>query len=249
MDIVFHPEETKKLHCIKLRDPKTGELRDYFYDEENLTLSEITRFSDDYRSWFIDDMLISDSSLLIFTKVDPLFILIPYLKKYSRSFRSLSDICLESADEDTDKLEFALSPSIDWTLICDTQEQESELYVRLSEDKMFSWLTEKYDKLFGTLAKTPSFRVASRHTIASCAYDLIGEYLEEEIFSKFKDKIRVKLTSDSTKLDVTDERPRTQKRKSLGGTSTELPRKAPLNSNRKEPPKTGLFKYFSPRGT
>lgn len=189
MDFIVHPEESSKLTSIKLPNPQTNQLQDYLYDEENLTLSEIVKHFDPTRSWFFDNSVCIDGELYMITKIDPLFILLPFIMEYSAtSFRTLQDIC-SSAENLTNDLYFALSPSINWNHVCDTKELDQELYVRYNEDKTLDWLVSKSNKLLDALIKVSTHNT-SRFSLTSYAYDLVSEYIPHALVEKFKTRAR-----------------------------------------------------------
>lgn len=49
--------------------------------EQSHTLFEIMEFKEEPRSWFIDNTVQQDGTLLISTPVDPIFMILPYLAR------------------------------------------------------------------------------------------------------------------------------------------------------------------------
>lgn len=86
------------MKIVKLRHPHTGTGSLFAFSHKDSKVFEVNIFEDgrrllisiclifysfdlSYRSWFVDDSVVSDGSLLLTTQVDPLFIVIPYLRK------------------------------------------------------------------------------------------------------------------------------------------------------------------------
>lgn len=206
MDILITPDNCTRLLLVDLPNPKDQTPQSFFCDEDNLVLHEIIKYSEPFRSWFIDNLLCKEGHMNFLTRVDPLFIFVPQLMKYAKQqFRSLHDICQEYANESTTKdkklcrLECALKPDIDWQQVCDTKDLDGELFVRFDEGKTLSWLSGKHERLCKALEDQLG-RETSKATLVSYAIDLVDNYVPASLSDKFKSTIRSKTlqTSDTT---------------------------------------------------
>lgn len=199
MDVFIVPEECSKLLLVNLPSAKDpSKPQSYLCDEENFALYEIIKYSDQFRSWFIDNLLCKEGHMNMLSKVDPLFVFVPHLITYaSKQFRSLEDICHEYKNNYKDKkmcrLECALKPDIDWQLVCDTQELDNELYVRFSELKTIEWLMKKHERLCKAL-ESQLDKGASRPTVISHATDLLDSYIPTCLSDKFKTTVKERCT-------------------------------------------------------
>ena len=210
MDVIIAPSGCKKLLKVNLPRPKDGQLQHFFYDEDNLALYEMVKFSEKYRSWFIDDLLCSDGHFTMLTKVDPLFIFLPHVMKNSKqNFRPLDDICQEfnstnevppsdstatsrsseNSDNKFSRLDYALAPGINWASICDTRDMDGDLFIRFSEPNTIRWLTKKHDRLMDSLRGEMGIKT-SKATLMSYATDLISDYVPHELCEKFRTTVR-----------------------------------------------------------
>lgn len=197
MELVIAPIESKNFISIKLPRPKDGAPQTFLYDEENIAIYEVTRYDDKFRSWFVDELFIRDGRWNTLTRVDPLFIFTPILMRLaSEQFRTLQDICssFESSAESSEygfKMEYALSPTITWNLVCDTKELDDELFVRYSQTKTLGWLLTKHKRTMeafkGELKGNPSTA-----TLISYATDMIDLYLPTPLSIEFKSMIKNK---------------------------------------------------------
>lgn len=186
MNILLVPNQCQSLHPVKLPNPKEGTLDLYYYDENNLAIYEIIKFNDQYRSWFLDNHFCRDGHFDMLTKVDPLFIFVSILEKFaSKQFRTLDDICATYAETASDnnsiRLDYALSPNINWDNICETKQLDNELYLRYSESCTLKWLEKKLSKIKGHL---------KCNNIAGDPYEMMDSYLSKSISIKFKNYIR-----------------------------------------------------------
>lgn len=191
MDILILPREINNLITVNLPDPKNQELQVYYHDEENLKLYESVKFKDQFRSWFIENSLCSDGHFHMITRVDPLFILMPQIRRFANEmFRTLDDICAtytERQHAKSSKIQYALAPDIKWDLICDLKELDDDLYIKFNESKTLDWLTSKHEKLMESLHVALSVdRDPSTATLMSYAFDLINVYVPSDLSEKFR---------------------------------------------------------------
>lgn len=211
VDILLTPEECQQLLSVKLPNPKSGELQYYFHDESAVKLYESTRYYDQYRSWFLDDLFCKQGHFNMLTPVDPLFILVPILKKLAgQQFRSLDDICTTYSQEGpkgSSRLDYALSPDIDWQKVCDVKQIDDQSFIRFNEDKYIEWLIKKHDRTMKALANHMSDDNPSKATLMSYAFDLIDKYVPDELSGKFKTQMRI---SDITK-EIDQQKPKVEK--------------------------------------
>lgn len=261
MDIFIVPENCSKLLLVDLPDMKdTAKSQSYLCDEDNFALYEIVKYSEQFRSWFIDNLLCKDGHMNLLSKIDPLFIFLPHLIKYARQqFRSLNDICQEYKNDYKDKkmcrLECALTPDIDWKLVCDTQELDDEMYLRFSEAKTLGWLLGKHERLCKTLEVHLESGV-SRPTVVSYATDLLDTYIPTSLSEKFKmtvkDKCTYKLSCNSGANDVygTSKLDNGTKKHSANSSSSSEPKFKKqqqislLPNPQKIEPKNSILNYF-----
>lgn len=195
MDILIVPEGCKKL--IQVRLPVMGsvtELQDYLYDEENIALYEIVKYSDKFRSWFLDNSFCKEGHLNLATKVDSLLLFLPLIMDVAKNrYMQLQDICMgfntNGANSGASKLEYALSPYIDWNNICETQEIDNDLCVKFSETRTLNWLFKKHRATLEALKGSLDSQ-ASKATLISHANDLIAKYLPKDLIQKFKDMVK-----------------------------------------------------------
>ena len=68
-------------NIVKLKHPRSGKEATYLFTNNNSVVNELFLFSDS-KSCFLNDNVIEKSKLYFSTPIDPLFLVLPYLKKY-----------------------------------------------------------------------------------------------------------------------------------------------------------------------
>lgn len=72
-----------QLEVVKLRHPASNKPAVFVFTSGNLRVQEVLVFNEGKRSWFINDNVKSDGKLHLSTPIDPLFLVLPYLRKVS----------------------------------------------------------------------------------------------------------------------------------------------------------------------
>lgn len=172
------------------------------------------------------------------------------MKFAKEQFRPLHDICQEysssqeaqnSADS-LSRLDYALSPYINWESICDTKDLDGELFVRFNETKTINWLVKKHQKVMESLKDELSSQ-ASKATLISYALDILDDYVPDSLSGKFKDAVR---GSQVVGIDLNDDTkthkaslPQRQTKSSMKRTTSE-----PQKSDTKGTPKNSIANFF-----
>ncbi|XP_023932622.1 ribonuclease H2 subunit B-like [Lingula anatina] len=76
--------EAPNVSFCKLRHPKTEEGAIFLFSSDNRQVFEVLQHKREFGSWIIEQTIQKDSSLLISTPVDPLFLSLPYLIKSAK---------------------------------------------------------------------------------------------------------------------------------------------------------------------
>lgn len=66
---------------VKLRHPASNSAAMFVFTPGDSAVQEILTFDENKRSWFIDDNVKSDGKMHLSTPIDPIFLVLPYLKK------------------------------------------------------------------------------------------------------------------------------------------------------------------------
>lgn len=68
-------------NVVKLRHPASSQPAMFVFSPGDLTVQEVLAFDENRRSWFIDDNVKSDGKMHLSTPIDPIFLVLPYLRK------------------------------------------------------------------------------------------------------------------------------------------------------------------------
>lgn len=73
--------ESNPPDIVKLRHPASNQPAMFVFSPGDLTVQEVLTFDENKRSWFIDDNVKSDGKMHLSTPIDPIFLVLPYLRK------------------------------------------------------------------------------------------------------------------------------------------------------------------------
>jgi len=201
--ILLLPKNVGKaeLKIITLPHPRT-DLPVRFIVQPDQVL-ELQKVSERYRAWFMDNYVMRDGSLFLATIVDPLFLLIPLLKKNRKEtadsagyFCELDQILSEDQAH-PGYAHFMEWPSLPLHLVCDVKDAgNGKIYYRLDDTKVIKWLQAKVIKMKNYLSSAPglasSLRSGARATnyrdsspleeadLLKAALGLISDYIKVE---------------------------------------------------------------------
>ncbi|KAK0078998.1 hypothetical protein PV325_001865 [Microctonus aethiopoides] len=226
---------------VKLRHPATNQPAMFVFSPGDLTVQEVLTFDENKRSWFIDDNVKSDGKMHLSTPIDPIFLVLPYLRK-SQHVMPL-DQCLR--DEDYPETQRLLRcQNLKLSLVADRRGDESLQAYKYNEEKTLAWLQKKVERVTeilrqksvhvaqgavsATYVKSSSkYEAGTDSEYLRYAHGIVSEYLTEELAKKLLHY-----------LNLPDEVENKMKRKLLNpkeGPEEKRPKKEPLeidNSSR-----------------
>lgn len=157
-------DDTKKTEFVKLRHPRTDTACLFLFSPDNKIIQEVFSFSDKPRSFFIDNQVKSDGKIFISTPVDPLFLALPYLKKYDRC-SPLDHIITDNEFPETERLlDCAGLKYIQ--CIADRKGDESLNAYIYNEEKTLKWLEKKVKRVASAL-QDQGMHVSSNNAISA----------------------------------------------------------------------------------
>ncbi|EGD72246.1 hypothetical protein PTSG_00267 [Salpingoeca rosetta] len=215
--VLICPEQWSSSRIITLPDPRHGQQRQYLLTQQGMY--EVMRWSDDVpRSWIIGDMVQEDGSFYVCMRVDPLFLVIPYLtkaKKDKNVFTTL-DVMLPFQEHpgfrhlDTDPERQDLHGCLD--LVCDVKGSGDVRAFRLNDEKLLRWLKAKTimfarqlpDHLTSTGATSANF-VARASAAKDIPYELklnfafgaVSRYLSPDLEDLLRSELGIRTESDA----------------------------------------------------
>lgn len=159
-----------------------GEPTQYLVSKDKI--QECNVLKKKYSSWFVDNSVISDGSLYIWSPIDPLFLLLPALERaqLQGSFCSVEHI-VEGMDcgEDGYRLHQLIEKkSNQLKVVCDWKENSGETYFKLNNEKVLAWLGRKVEVLEKELQRSdPAFEPLTKEAVLQYAVGMVGEYISE----------------------------------------------------------------------
>ncbi|CAM9147265.1 unnamed protein product [Discosporangium mesarthrocarpum] len=121
--------------------PRTGSPAQYMLVEKDLLEIQVARpRNHEKASFFIDQAVQAEGAVYFASRVDPLFLLLPILKKHTAKWCPLDQVLAEAGCAGLRGLQH-----LDASKLCDVNDRlgpETILY-RLNEDTVLSWLEEK----------------------------------------------------------------------------------------------------------
>lgn len=184
---------------VTLRHPNTGESAVFLFSPANNSVQEVLTFNEgSKRSWFIDETVQSDGKMYLSTPIDPIFLVLPYLKKHC----SLNAMPLDQLlhDPDFPQTERLLKSSgLSYlSLIADRKGDESLQAFKYNEEKTLAWLKKKVERVADIL-KQKNIHVTGGGAISAnfvkstsdspesylkYAHGIVSEYLVDDLSLK-----------------------------------------------------------------
>uniref|UniRef100_A0A1Q3EWZ3 Ribonuclease H2 subunit B n=1 Tax=Culex tarsalis TaxID=7177 RepID=A0A1Q3EWZ3_CULTA len=189
----------EELHIVTLRNPATGKPCKYLLRNQDQDLYELCCFSEPNRSWFINDTVCSNGKIFVPTRVDPLFLVIPYLaKSCTGKAVPLDQILVDDQFPHTTKLVSVLSAGApQLSLIADEKKAGDIRAYKFNEEKVMDWLKRKCTRLEKALGAERKFarshnfikeekenEVDQKGEMMHYSHGIISDYLSLELSKK-----------------------------------------------------------------
>ncbi|XP_040304287.1 ribonuclease H2 subunit B isoform X2 [Herpailurus yagouaroundi] len=151
------------LMFVKLVNPCSGEGTIYLFNMCLQQLFEIKVFKEKHHSWFINQSVQSGGLLHFATPIDPLFLLLHYLRKADKEgkFQPLDQVVVD--DMFPNCILLLKLPELEKLLQHVTEEKEidKKKYYKYSKEKTLKWLEKKVNQIVAAL-KTNNVNVSAR---------------------------------------------------------------------------------------
>ena len=192
------PDELRgrKLDVFDFRDPGTNQVRSYaFFDGDGgeTQVLEANWFRPKNASWFVGEDVISDGGILLYSKVNPAFFLLPPLRECKETAgvfctaEHLVDAVVgpSGCSDVPGGLRGLLEKSLGD--VCEEKRVGEESFYRYSEEKAVGWLKERTgllkDKVRGLGAQ---FKALDEEGLTRYSVSYLGEYLPQSLVSKLE---------------------------------------------------------------
>lgn len=135
----------------------------FLFNKITKSLLELLSFSEDHRSWFIGERVVSDGRLVISTPVDPTFLILPYLA----SAEKLVPLDHLLTDDKYPEVDVLVSLSSGLSRVADPRGAPDLCVWQYNETRCLDWLTDRVQAVQEVLAQQ---RVDLSEGAAALAY-------------------------------------------------------------------------------
>ncbi|KAL0849956.1 hypothetical protein ABMA28_011879 [Loxostege sticticalis] len=172
--------ENDNFTIISLPHPATGKPAKYCLDDVNSKMYEVVSFNEPYRSWFIDETVKSDGSVMLVTPINPVFLVLPRLKEHcSNRAMPLEDLLSEKGYDKI--LDFI------GTLenIGDLKGSPDMKAYKYNEEKTLNWLRERVRKLSKVLRQKNIHVTSGAASATFVTSNIANDTVDEEFYLKY----------------------------------------------------------------
>lgn len=217
---------------VKLRHPALNQPTMFVFSPGNLTVQEVLTFDENKRSWFIDDNVKSDGKLHLSTPIDPMFLILPYLRQ-SQQAQPLEQCLWDEDFPETSRL--IQCQNLNLTLIADRKGDESIQAYKFNEEKTLIWLQKKVERVAevlkqkgihvsqgatsATYIKSTKFENISEVDYLKYAHGIVSEYLAEDLSSKLAHHLNLSHETENKKRKLSSPKETVDEKKSKKDTT------------------------------
>ena len=145
--------EDDSVKILKLRHPRTNSGTYFLYNSVEKTLLEIMSFNEEHRSWFIGSKVVGDGRMLLSTPVNPLYLLLPYMRK-SEKLVPLDQMIEDDDYPETDSILLGSLDDSKLSIIADRKGTADLNVWKFNAEKTLSWLEKKVRSLASVFEET-----------------------------------------------------------------------------------------------
>lgn len=192
-DAVDLPEGTPDI--VQLRHPQSGNPAMFLFSPGDGMVQEVLTFSENRRSWFIEDTVKSDGKMHLSTPIDPIILILPYLRKATHVM-PLDQLLKDDEFPETERL-LRVSGLKQLALVADRKGDEELNAFKYNEEKTLNWLQRKAERVaeilkqkgihVGSGAMSTTFVKSSKsdnpdqEAYLKYAHGILSEYLAEDL--------------------------------------------------------------------
>ncbi|XP_011311636.1 ribonuclease H2 subunit B isoform X1 [Fopius arisanus] len=235
---------------VKLRHPATNQPAMFVFSPGDQTVQEVLTFDENKRSWFIDENVKSDGKMHLSTPIDPIFLVLPYLRKAQQVLPL--DQCLRDEDY-PETIRLARCQSLKVSLVADRKGDESYQAYKYNEEKTLGWLQKKVERVADVLrqkgihvsqgavsanyVKSTKYEAGTDSEYLKYAHGIVSEYLTEDLSKKLAQNMNLpeEENKNKRKLMSPKEVPE-EKRQKKDSLDDESPRTRALDLTKPEKP-------------
>lgn len=187
------PEGTPDI--VQLRHPQTGAPAMFLFSPGDGMVQEVLTFSENKRSWLIEDSVKSDGKMHLSTPIDPIFLVLPYLRKTNMAI-PLDQLLKDDEFPETERL-LRSTGLKHLHQVADRKGDEELNAYKYNEEKALSWLQKKTERVAevlkqkgihvsggavsATFVKSGKSDSADAESYLKYAHGLVSEYLPDDL--------------------------------------------------------------------
>lgn len=191
-------------NVVTLRHPASNLPALFLFSPGDSSVQEVLTFEENKRSWFIDDKVKSDGKMHLATPVDPLFLVLPFLRK-SQYAQPLEQCLWDDDYPETSRL--IRCQNLKLSVVADQKGDESLQAYKFNEEKTLGWLQKKVERVASILkqkgihvsqgAVSASYVKSIKNGIATdmeyvkYAHGIVSEYLQEDLAKKLAQHLSI----------------------------------------------------------
>ncbi|XP_056630462.1 ribonuclease H2 subunit B [Diorhabda sublineata] len=169
---------------VTLRHPNTGESAVFLFSPANNSVQEVLAYNEGKRSWFIDETVKSDGKMHLSTPIDPIFLVLPYLRRYCATQAIPLDQLLRD-DEFPETERLLKSSGLKYlNLIADKKGDEELNAFKYNEEKTLTWLKKKTERVADIL-KQKNINVTGGVISATYVKAVRGDSTDSEAYLRY----------------------------------------------------------------
>ncbi|XP_057651292.1 ribonuclease H2 subunit B [Diorhabda carinulata] len=169
---------------VTLRHPNTGESAVFLFSPANNSVQEVLAYNEGKRSWFIDETVKSDGKMHLSTPIDPIFLVLPYLRRYCATQAIPLDQLLRD-DEFPETERLLKSSGLKYlNLIADKKGEEELNAFKYNEEKTLTWLKKKTERVADIL-KQKNINVTGGVISATYVKAVRGDSTDNEAYLRY----------------------------------------------------------------
>lgn len=203
-------------HQLLLPHPVTGQFSCFVL--HGGCLQEVQWYNQHFGSWFVEDSVLQDGSLLMCTPVDVLFLLLPMLERGRQQKDEGAGRFCDAEQLLTSTVEHCpscqqLIPLAHAALpaVCDVKQADGCSYFRVNQRKVLGWLCCKVELTQQALKASAgeTFKDMDEVSLAGYSIAMLGEYISEAWQSKLRGAFGVPEQDAQTAAQSSQGRPAT----------------------------------------
>ncbi|XP_038050978.1 ribonuclease H2 subunit B-like [Patiria miniata] len=192
--------EEQDVAFVKLKHPKTEKSAMFMFSSDGSTVLELLSFKEKHRSWFIDESVQEDGSLMMATPIDPLFLILPYLVKAEKSGKYITlDQILDDADYPQCHRLARCSGASHLHCISSVRGASDVQAYRYDSDKALDWLKAKVERLAEKLEEKNVHVISGAHSATFVRSSKGNDATKEDYLRYAAGMLSDYITSDHSK--------------------------------------------------